>query len=240
MLLSVMTLAAVRAAPAPDTGVQFGPIRADATGRAVIPSIGDPRSFTLPSGEVIKGEVKGVSRHAVTTGDFMTQITFSYQNLFNSSTEPLQVDSTSVNLWSGLWAPSPMAPPCSGEFKPLKSGALNYGFAAITNPADPKNPHLINGSFLIRPKACIKCGNFSLGFAGYAFAMIPVGDGGNEIIIETSGAYTDDVYSEDFGSIVAGEMVETLILRHRDCDPQGWSKCKACTCPPPPSAQPSS
>jgi hypothetical protein len=55
--------------------------------------------------------------------------------------------------------------------------------------------------------------------------------GGQEIILETGGAITDDMYSEEFGAIVGSEMIYTLILRHKDCDPQGWSKCKACICP---------
>jgi hypothetical protein len=75
---------------------------------------------------------------------------------------------------SGTWMTSPIAAPCNGEFKPQKSGALNYGFAAATNPLDKKNPHLINGSFILRPKACTDCGNFSQGFAAYAFAMVRV------------------------------------------------------------------
>jgi hypothetical protein len=40
------------------------------------------------------------------------------------------------------------------------------------NPLDKQNPALINGSFLIRPKECTDCGNISMGFLGYAFAMV--------------------------------------------------------------------
>mmetsp|Transcript_117762 Transcript_117762/g.165560 ORF Transcript_117762/g.165560 Transcript_117762/m.165560 type:complete len:233 (+) Transcript_117762:3-701(+) len=213
-------------------GEMYGaaPVQMDASGRAVVASVGEPRHYRLASGEVLVGEVKSVSLHS-TSGDYMDQLTFSMNNVFNTSTEPLEMDSSTVNLWSGVWVVSPIAAPCNGEFKPLKAGALNYGFQAGTNPLDPKNPHLINGSFIIRPKPCTNCGNFSQGFAAYAFAMIPLSNGGNEIIVETAGSITDDMYSEDFASIVGGEMVHTLVLKHRDCDPEGYSKCHSCTCP---------
>ena len=48
--------------------------------------------------------------------------------------------------------------------------------------------------------------------------------------------FVDDMYTEEYGSIVEEQMVYTILFRHRDCDPEGWHKCKACTCPedPPP------
>lgn len=36
-------------------------------------------------------------------------------------------------------------------------------------------------------------------------------------------------------SLIGADIFYTIVLRHRDCDPEGWSKCKACTCPDPPS-----
>ena len=54
--------------------------------------------------------------------------------------------------------------------------------------------------------------------------------GGQEIIIETGSSVTDDMYSEEFGSIIGDTMAYTLVLRHKDCDPQGYAKC---TMPPP-------
>ena len=67
-------------------------------------------------------------------------------------------------------------------------------------------------------------GNFSNGFAAHAFALVPVG-GGQEIVLETGSSTTDDMYSDEFNSIIGDTMVYTLVLRHRDCDPQGWAKC---------------
>ena len=54
-------------------------------------------------------------------------------------------------------------------------------------------------------------------------------------IYDVSRQVTDDQYSEVFDSIIpspGSEIVYTVVIRHRDCDPQGWAKCKACTCPP--------
>lgn len=59
-------------------------------------------------------------------------------------------------------------------------------------------------------------------------------------VIERTGAIWDDLYSDEFGSIVGEQMVYTIVMRHRDCDPDGWHKCKACVCPdpdPPPPPQ---
>jgi hypothetical protein len=95
------------------------------------------------------------------------------------------------------------------------------------NAADPENPKLINGSFIVHPKACGgDCGNYSLGFTGFAFAMVELGNGGQEMVIQRSGSVTDDMYTEEFGSIVGEQMVYTILMRHRDCDPEGWHKCK--------------
>lgn len=148
-------------------------------------------------------------------------------NLFNTSAEPVAAVAGSVALYSGVWSPSPLLPPCNGLWKPLESGALNYGFRAQTNSLDPTNPQLINGTFIIDPAPCpAGCGNFSHGFAGFAFEMEPGG-----AAIDRAGAVTDDMYTELFVSAVGDEVIYTVNFRHKDCDPQGWSKCKACTCP---------
>lgn len=51
-----------------------------------------------------------------------------------------------------------------------------------------------------RSKCDAGCGNFSKGFAGYAFAMVELGNGGQEMVIESSGAVWDDLYSDEFGA----------------------------------------
>ena len=117
-------------------------------------------------------------------------------------------------------------------------GSLPDGFRAIVNPLDPEEPNRINGSFVAHPRACgADCGNYSKGFTGFAFAMVDVGDGRQEMVIQRSGSVVDDMYTEEYGSIVEEQMVYTILMRHRDCDPEGWHKCKACTCPEDPPAE---
>lgn len=211
-------------------------IAVDDSDRPVLSPVGSHRKIQLPGGKGVELVVRATSRMSIPSvgagGVPITSITFSFQNLFNTSTEPIEIVDSSINLWSGAWGPDPRSAPGNGEWKPVVAGAVQFGFRATVNPLDPNKPATINGSFIMQPKPGA-AGNFSDGFAAYAFALVPVG-GGQEIVLETGSSATDDMYSEEFNSIIGDTMVYTLVLRHRDCDPQGWAKCKACTCPSPP------
>ena len=146
----------------------------------------------------------------------LTAISISVINLFDSSTEPLELDPAYTNLFSGTWQVSPSDPPCSGTFPPAESGRLAYGFKAAFNPSDPVNPTRLNGTFVIRPKQCTNCGNMSQGGQGFAFALVSGGGGAQEAIFESSGSATDDQYSEVFTSLIdppGSELVYTLVIR---------------------------
>jgi hypothetical protein len=60
----------------------------------------------------------------VGTGAKVAALTFSFNNLFNTSTEPVEIEQSSLNLWSGTWDPSPLAAPLNGEFEPIKAGKV--------------------------------------------------------------------------------------------------------------------
>ena len=122
--------------------------------------VGTTQLVHTPSNGTITSTVKRVTRFtlpAAKDGEAISALTFSFNTLFNSSTGGIGIDASSLNLWSGTWDPSPLDPPMSGEFPPLKPppgqpGKLNYGFRAIVNPADPVNPNRINGSFMTHPE----------------------------------------------------------------------------------------
>jgi hypothetical protein len=54
----------------------------------------------------------------------VSALTFSFNNLFNTSTEPVEIEKGTLNLWSGTWDPSPLAAPLNGEFEPVKAGKV--------------------------------------------------------------------------------------------------------------------
>jgi hypothetical protein len=124
----------------------------------------------------------------------------------------------------------------NGELPPLKAHGRNYGFRAVVDPLEPKGKTILNGSFVLAPQADanftvrIKLAshhshyhssypwreNFAMltvpeyalqGFAGFAFAMVDVGGGAQEVIIESEGALWDDMFSEEYAAMVADQMV---------------------------------
>lgn len=88
MIGFVLAVTAV-AHSAPAGGV-FGalPIMTNGAGQPIESSVGDPRAFTLPSGEKVTGVVKSVSRHA-SLGDFMSGITLFVRPLSPLPSLPL-------------------------------------------------------------------------------------------------------------------------------------------------------
>ncbi len=151
----VLTTAAVAGATSSTPYYGVAPVAARPTAL-----VGQTKIVHTPSNGSITATVKRVTRFALPSakdGAGISALTFSFNNLFNSSTEGIGIDADSLNLWSGSWDPSPMDPPMSGQFPPLKPapgqpGKLNYGFRAIVNPADPVNPNRINGSFMTHPE----------------------------------------------------------------------------------------
>lgn len=165
-------------------------------------------------------------------GEPLTGITFSYQNSFNSSTESIMFNANAINLFSGMWSPSPLEAPMNGEIPSIKSHKLNYGFRAVVDPLKPAGKTALNGSFSLAPQADV---NFT-GFAGYAFAMMTLSNGAQvrsivcllwncrpseycqwstvyaaqEIIIESEGALWDDLFSEEYGSMVGNQVCSQL------------------------------
>ena len=157
-------------------------------------------------------------------GAALTGVTFSFLNQFNSPPEPIQFVDSSVQLFAGAWAPSPLAPPLSGSLPPVKGNALRYGFRAEVDPLVPPGDR-INGTFQLRPAP--NAGNLSQGFAAFGFVLVPVGAGRQEFIVQTEGATWDELASQSYTVMVGGEVVVTVLLHHRDCLP---SCHPLCTC----------
>lgn len=99
-VLAVISLvAAATASVLPSTGVP--PVRADAAGRIVPRAVGDEVAVTIKGVKTV-GVTKTVTHfalppHLVGAGGAMDSMFFSFQNLFNSSTEPILM--SEVNLW---------------------------------------------------------------------------------------------------------------------------------------------
>ena len=187
----------------------------------------DPVKSTDTSGQLVfKSDDTGTKSQRAWSaeGAALTGVTFSFLNQFNSTTEPIQFVDSSVQLFAGAWAPSPLAPPLSGSLPPVKGNALRYGFRAEVDPLVPPG-NRINGTFQLRPAP--NAGNLSQGFAAFGFVLVPVGAGRQEFIVQTEGATWDELASESYTVMVGGEVVVTVLLHHRDCLP---SCHPLCTC----------
>lgn len=146
---------------------------------------------------------------AGTAGAGLSKTMFATSNQINSTTLDVVVVTDSVNLWSGSWNPSPLAPPMSGKIPSIASGACYrsgcHGFTAELDSSDPA-PR-VNGSFVLEAAE----GSGMTGYVAIAFAQV-----GQEFIVERSeggNAGVGSLDSDMWGVEVGDTMVYTLVLR---------------------------
>jgi hypothetical protein len=140
------------------------------------------------------------------SGAALSKTMFMTSNQINSTTVVVEV--SDVNLWSGAWSPSPLAPPMNGIIPSIASGACYrsgcHGFLAALDPLIPGDR--VNGTFILKPAVDAGFG----GYVGIAFAQV-----GQEFIIERSAPGSMPVGSLDadaWGVEVGDTMVYAVVL----------------------------
>ena len=100
MVMLPITLALAITAAASDSFYGVAPVHRDAH---ATPLVGSSTIVRTSAGN-FSATVQRVSRYPLpnaTAAAGISALTFSFNNLFNTSTEPIEIEESTLNLWSG-------------------------------------------------------------------------------------------------------------------------------------------